>query len=852
VDEALQQLQTAFADRYRIERELGRGGMATVYLAEDLKHGRNVAIKVLNPELAANLGAERFDREIRMAAQLQHPHIVSLYDSGIAEGFLYYVMPFVPGESLRDRLNRENQLPIDDTLQITLEVCDALSYAHSLGIVHRDIKPENIMLSGGHALVADFGIARAVASAETSKLTQTGTAIGTPLYMSPEQAVGDNVGATSDIYSLGCVMYEMLIGQPPFTGPNARAIMARHAMEVVPSLQVVRDTVPDEVEDAILAALAKTPADRPQTATQFAELLGVPLHVTAARRTTRSTATRRANTPRGQSVLVQSNIVLRRWIIGGAFATFLLILIGGGVAAWRLRSGGGSPIPSETGGLDRHHVAVLYFEDLSPKQELGYVADGLTDGLISELSGVQRLSVVSPGGVAQYRGTSVSRDSIARALQVGTLVVGSVEPENDSIRVTVRLLDDAGIELEKATFKKPAKDLVALSDSLSQQVALQIRRRIGEEVQLSRTRAGTRSTDAWSKYQRAVQARGRGDSLFKAGDADGFAREYRVADSMAALSETLDARWTDPIVLRGTLAYWRSRRASDDAGLAGKMIDVGLGHAQRALQLDPNDADALVLRGNLNYWKWLYPLEPDSLKRDRLLMGAEADLERATQLDPGNAGAYATLSHMYNNVPSKSGVDVVLAARTALEKDAYLSNADVILNRLVLGYYDLGQFPDADKWCREGQRRFPKAPSFVECQLLLMESKFSQPDPALAWKLADSLVQLTPDEQEQRYAKLNGRVLVAGVLARSGLKDSARAVLRNTKDDPEIDPSRDVANTAAFVWTLVGDTTEALNQLKAYLLANPARVADFRDNPNWWFRELANDPRYKRLVGATP
>jgi TolB-like protein len=379
------------------------------------------------------------------------------------------------------------------------------------------------------------------------------------------------------------------------------------------------------VEDAVLASLAKTPADRPQTAKQLAEMLGVPLHVTAARRTTRATATRRANTPREQEALIQSNVVLRRWIIGGAFATFLLLLIGGGVAAWRMK-GAASPTLTDTGGLDRHRVAVLYFEDLSPKQDLGYLADGLTEGLIGELSGVQRLSVVSRGGVAQYRGNSVSRDSIARALQVGTIVTGSVEPESDGIRVTLRLLDDAGIELDKATFKKPAKDLIALSDSLAQQVALQIRQRIGEEVQLTRTRAGTRSTDAWSRYQRAVQARGRGDSLYKAGNAEGFSREYLTADSMAAVAETLDPAWSDPIVLRGTLAYWRSRRASDDAGLAAKMIDLALGHAKRALQLDPNDAEALVLRGNLNYWKWLYPLEPDSVKREQLLMGAEADL----------------------------------------------------------------------------------------------------------------------------------------------------------------------------------------------------------------------------------
>jgi serine/threonine-protein kinase len=847
VDEQLSQLQAALADRYRIDRELGQGGMAVVYLAEDLKHGRQVAIKVLNPDLAASLGAERFDREIRTAAQLQHPHIVSLYDSGSAGGFLYYVMPFVPGESLRDRLNRENQLPIDDALAITLEVADALSYAHSLGIVHRDIKPENIMLSGGHALVADFGIARALAAADTQKLTQTGTAIGTPLYMSPEQAVGENVGATSDVYSLGCVLYEMLIGQPPFTGPNARAIMARHAMETVPSLQVVRETVPDEVEDAVLAALAKTPADRPQTASQFAEMLGVPLHTTAARRTTRATAARRANTPRAQiAALKKGELTRRRWLAGAA----VLVLVAGAGLAWKFWPRGTSVTAAGGGELDPHHVAVLYFEDLSPKKELGYLADGLTEGLISELSEVQRLSVVSRGGVAQYRGSSVSRDSIARALQVGTIVAGSVEPENDSIRVTVRLLDDAGIEMDKATFKKPAKDLIALSDSLAHQAALQIRRRLGEEVQLSRTRAGTRNTDAWSKYQRAVQARGRGDSLYRTGDADGFAREYLAADSLASSAATLDPAWPDPIVLRGVLAYWRSRHASDDAGLASRMIDAGLAHAERALQLDKNDADALALRGNLNYWKWLYPLEPDSVKRQQLLTGAEADLERATQLDPNNAGAYATLSHLYNNVPGKSGVDVVLAARTALEKDAYLSNADVIINRLTLGYYDLGQFPDADKWCREGRRRFPKTPSFVECQLLLMTSKFTAPDPASAWRLADSLVRLTPDENDQRYARLNGRVLVAGVLARAGMKDSARAVLRTSNDDPAVDPSRDLASTAAFVWTLVGDTTEALNQVKAYLLANPARVADFRDNPNWWFRDLANDPRYKELVRA--
>src|SRR6266446_4976861 len=295
----LARLQAALADRYAVERELGHGGMATVYLAQDLKHHRKVAIKVLNPELAAALGPDRFLREIEIAAGLSHPHILPLYDSGEAGGLLYYVMPFVEGESLRDRLNREQQLPLLDALQITREAAEALAHAHQHGIVHRDIKPENILLLAGHALVADFGIARAVSEAGGDKLTQTGMAIGTPHYMSPEQALGsEHVDARSDVYSLGCVLYEILIGQPPFTGPNSMAIMARHSMEVVPSLQVVRSSVPDEVEDAVMQSLEKTPADRFQTMKEFAERLSEAEAEAATARTAQrraSTAARRAS-----------------------------------------------------------------------------------------------------------------------------------------------------------------------------------------------------------------------------------------------------------------------------------------------------------------------------------------------------------------------------------------------------------------------------------------------------------------------------------------------------------------------------------------------------------------------------
>ncbi|MEO8480073.1 MAG: protein kinase, partial [Gemmatimonadota bacterium] len=267
-------LAAALSDRYTIERELGAGGMATVYLAHDLKHDRDVAIKVLHPDLGAALGGERFLSEIRTTARLQHPHILPLLDSGDADGLLYYVMPLVTGETLRSRLERERQLPIDDAVLIAREVADALGYAHGLGVIHRDIKPENILLQGGHALVADFGIALAVQTAGGARMTQTGLSLGTPQYMSPEQAMGEKqIDARSDIYALGAVTYEMLTGEAPFTGPSVQAIVARLITEEPRGIAAQRKAVPEHVEAAVLHALEKLPADRFATAVEFAAAL---------------------------------------------------------------------------------------------------------------------------------------------------------------------------------------------------------------------------------------------------------------------------------------------------------------------------------------------------------------------------------------------------------------------------------------------------------------------------------------------------------------------------------------------------------------------------------------------------
>ncbi|HEX5387668.1 MAG TPA: protein kinase, partial [Gemmatimonadales bacterium] len=272
--ETLGRLQSALADRYRLDREVGAGGMATVYLAEDIRHDRRVALKVLRPELAAVIGAERFLAEIKLTANLQHPHILPLFDSGEADGYLFYVMPFIEGESLRDRLRREHQLPIDVAVRITTEVASALDYAHRHGIVHRDIKPENILLHDGTALVADFGIALAASKAGGTRMTETGMSLGTPHYMSPEQAMGEReITARSDVYALGAVLYEMLTGEPPFTGATAQAVVARVVTEHPRPMAPQRHTIPPHVEAAVLTALEKLPADRFSSAAEFADAL---------------------------------------------------------------------------------------------------------------------------------------------------------------------------------------------------------------------------------------------------------------------------------------------------------------------------------------------------------------------------------------------------------------------------------------------------------------------------------------------------------------------------------------------------------------------------------------------------
>jgi len=478
-------LTDALHDRFTFERELGRGGMGLVFLARDLRHQRRVALKVIRPELASVVGAERFLREIQLAAQLQHPNIVPVYESGECEGTLYYVMPYVEGESLRARLRREAQLPLDEALRITREVADALTYAQAQGVVHRDIKPENILLAGGHALVVDFGIARAITAAGTERLTETGLVIGTPAYMSPEQSSGSPaLDGRSDLYALACVLYEMLAGEPPYTGPSGQAIIAKRLTAPIPHLRTVREEIPDGVDRAVTRALAKMPADRFPSASDFARALQPDAAPTilASRRSERA----------------RRRLPLAALTLGLGFAIGLGVLF-----AWRRSHDMGETSPKR--------LAVLPFENLGDSAD-GYFADGVTEAVRGKLTTLPGLRVIASYSSNQYRRTTKPPRQIGQELGVDYLLVGTVRwvkgPGGTSrIQVSPEL-----VEVESAADKWQQPFDAALTDVFQVQadVATQVAQALGVALSsTARAALATRPTQNLAAYDSLL----RGDQL---------------------------------------------------------------------------------------------------------------------------------------------------------------------------------------------------------------------------------------------------------------------------------------------------------------------------------------------------
>jgi len=573
------ELTSALADRYRIEREIGSGGMATVYLAHDVKHDRKVAVKILKPELGAVLGPERFLAEIRVTANLQHPNLLPLFDSGATAGLLYYVMPYVEGETLRARLDRETQLPIDDVVRLTTLMAGALGYAHARGVIHRDLKPENILLQAGQPIIADFGIALAVAQAGGTRITETGLSLGTPHYMSPEQATGDRViDARSDQYALGALTYEMLTGEPPHTGATSQAIIARLITEKPRSVRATRSSVSAEMDHAIDRALAKSPADRYPSCETFANAL---------------VAEPAARTGR----LAGRGAVVAAGIAGLAVA---------GLAAW-MTLGRKNDAPTSTGQPGRsaariERIAVLPMDNQTGDTSQLFFADGMTREVIGVLTDAG-VRVLGHRAVSTYRNSTKTAAAIARELGVDALVTGSVLKAGDVVQIAAELTDPkTGENLWARTFSRPAPDVVRLEHEVALEIARGIRARLTPDQEASLGTARPVNPRAYAQYLL-------GQEQINLRTPPGIQRSITYLKNSLALDSTFAPAW-GAYALAHAYAIFYGAVPPDSARAA---IERG---SARALALDDQIGDALIAHGMMRFLlDWDFTKADEELRR---------------------------------------------------------------------------------------------------------------------------------------------------------------------------------------------------------------------------------------------
>ena len=499
-------------------------------------------------------------------------------------------------------------------------------------------------------------------------------------------------------------------------------------------------------------------------------------------------------------------------------------------------------------GLEADQIAVLYFEDFSSGGDLGYVADGITEGLIEELSQVRSLNVVSENGVETFRGADIPIDSIARTLGVGTVIRGTVDESRDGLRVTTVLVDGfTGSDIDRNVVTISGDDFLSARDSVAGQVSLLLRERLGEEVQLRGLKAGTESVEAWSFVQRAERLIAQAEDLRNEDDLDGALSNLAASDSLLITAETADPAWSRPPALRGHAAFrsaFFTATGTGDLEAAAAIIDGGLEHAERAIELDPRSAYAVEQRGALRYLLFLLDLSADSDESDRLLSAAQEDLETAADLDPTLATAYSMLSHLQYN--RNDMVAVVLNARRAYEEDAYLRDANRILERLFWAHYDLEQLRDARTWCSEGEARFPDDHVFEECQLWLMLSSGGDVDVDQAWARRDRFVSQAP-ASIRPYQERLGNLLVAGVLRQAGLQDSAEAMFERGASDEEIDPLADLWMYQAAIRSTTGDPGGAVEYLRRWLAANPTADIGDEGELHWWWKKLRDEPGFEEL-----
>jgi serine/threonine-protein kinase len=627
-----QRLQAALAGRYALTRELGHGGMSTVFEARDTRLDRTVAVKLLDRAVTGTIGVERFVREIAITARLQHPHILTLIESGKDDGLVYYVMPFVRGESLRERLTREPRFPVGEAVSIAREVADALAYAHAQGVVHRDIKPENILISGGHALVADFGIARAIESCNvcgpSAGITAVGLPIGTPAYMSPEQAEGrPDVDGRSDIYSLGCVLFEMLAGRPPFMGRNARTVMTQHVTTPPPALLELRPGLSPAVVEAVERAVAKDPNERFQTAKEFCEVLQLLAASEVVEQATppegRISGSRRHLTPTAVPAAERT----RPEPVRGS-RTGLWLLLGAALAALALgitMLTGDAPPPRTVAAAPAApraaSIAVMPLANYGSDSSSAFLSEGLTEELIAQLAGVRGLKVISRTSVMALAGKGLTIPQIADTLGVDHVLEGSVQRSGDRIRVTLQLIDarrDAHLWAE--SYDRSLADVIEVRQEIAGKVGSALRMTVpGLESPVAPNETPT--SPAYEAFLRGgyFVSRPTPDGLEKAIEAftEAIRLDSTYAPAHAGLSQALRS-WVH-------LGYPGNREPYATFAEAGR-------EAEHALALDPELGAGYMARGLVRAFGWA-PAEQ-----------MRSDFERAVALMPNSAQAHLAAS----------------------------------------------------------------------------------------------------------------------------------------------------------------------------------------------------------------
>ena len=881
--EVPERVRKALADRYAIGHELGHGGMGVVYLARDLRHDRQVALKLLLPGLAARSGSERFQREIRFAARLQHPHILTVLDSGsvgtneAGVEQLWFTMPFVDGESLHGRLNRERRLPLEEALRITTEAARALEYAHQHGVVHRDVKPENILLTrDGTTLLADFGIARALGADDG--LTRTSTPLGTPFYMSPEQTDDGEVDGRSDLYSLASVLYEMLTGEPPFVGRSLQAIVAKRLTEPTPSVRALRDTVPAHVDEAIRKAMARVPADRFATVAEFAQALHAPPSATTA-----------ATTPPAEPARPH------RRVSAAAMTLVAGLLIGGGALfAWRRMDAGGGRSDGGT-----RVIAVLPFENLGDSAD-AYFADGVADEIRTKLAQVAGLEVIARGSSVEYRRATRRPTAIARELGADYLLTGTVRWEKaakgNRVRVTPELVDARSGQAARTRwvgqFDASLTDVFQVQADIASKVAGALGVALADSTRRELTAKPTENLAAYDEFLKGEAA-----SQGMKADQAGLRRAIGFYERAVALDSAFVQAWSQ--LSRARTSLYSNGVPSPELGEQARVA------AERARRLKPNDPSIYLAVGD--YYGSVNPIDNERaameyeqglrLAPDNVdLLGAvamtesslghwdeaSARLARASLLDPRSASAARRLAavhtflRQYAAADSAAGRAIALAptspAMVSLKVLATVARGDLDSARAVIGRAAQQIDP---------QTLFPFFASYQDLYWVLDDEQQRQvlasppsafDDDRGVWGMVRA--QLYRDRGDRRRAAIYAdsarlafeeqvraapddgqrRVLLGLALAYLGRKTEA---VREGKRGIELMPiSRDgylgpyVQLQLVRIYLLVGEPEQALDQLE------PLLRVPFYLSPGWLrldptFDPLRNNPRYRKLAGTS-